>query len=324
MQTTEPGATTSWTIKLHYTTPAAVGSIDIRFCDDPIPYMPCVTPAGLDISHATLTNQSGETGFTVGSISTMAEDLSGLGNPSDPPNHIVLTRSPAVIAPGIESTYTLSNIVNPTNPTKAFAIRLMSLASTNGTGPQIDVGSVRGQVNSGISIEAQVPPMLIFCLAEQVYDNCAGTNNNFYSDMGELNPNATLTAQSQMAAGTNASGGFAIMVSGTPPAAGTNVINAPTTPTISQKGINQFGINLVANTAPAVGGDPIGPFANAIASPDYSVSNHYKYNDGDVVAYSPNVSLMRKFTVSYILNSSPDLRPGVYTTTLTFTASGRF
>jgi len=324
MQNTDPGKTTSWTIKLHYTTPAAVGSVDLRFCNDPIPYMPCETPAGLDLSHVTLTDQSGETGFSIGSIDTIATDLSGPGNPSDPPNHIVLTRTPSVISPGIESTYTLSGIVNPTDTSKAFSIRLMSLASTDGSGPQIDVGSVRGQVNNSITIETQVPPMLIFCLAEQVNDNCDGTNNNFYSDMGELNPDATLTAQSQMAVGTNASGGFAVTVSGTPPAAGTNVIDSPATPTASTKGVNQFGINLVANTTPAVGGDPVGPFVNAIASPDYSVTNRYKYTEGDVVAYSPNVSLIRKFTVSYILNSSPNLRPGVYTTTITFTASGRF
>lgn len=324
MNSTEPSTTTSWTFKLHYTTPAAVGSVDLRFCNDPIPYMPCVTPTGLDLSNAVLSGQSGETGFSIGSISTMATDLSGPGNPSDPPNHIILTRTPSVVAPGIESTYTLSNIVNPSDVNQAFSVRLMSLASVDGTGPQIDVGSVRGQVTRSLTIETQVPPMLIFCLAEQVYDNCAGTNNNFYSNMGELNPDSTLTAQSQMAAGTNASGGFAITVSGSPPAAGTNVIDSPSTPTASIQGTNQFGINLVANTAPAVGSDPDGPFANGIASPDYGVANQYKYVPGDVVAYSPNVSLMRKFTVSYILNSSPNLRAGVYTTTLTFTASGRF
>lgn len=253
----------------------------------------------------------------------MAEDLSGPGNPSDPPNHIILTRTPSVVTPGAPSSYTLQNIVNPSTY-QAFSIRLMSLASTDGTGPQIDVGSVRGQTTDSIVIETQVPPMLIFCLAEQVNDNCAGTNNNYYTNMGELSADSTLTAQSQMAVGTNATGGFAVTVSGSPPAAGTNVIDSPTTPTASIQGTNQFGINLVANTSPAIGSDPDGPFANGVASPGYAVANQYKYVPGDVVAYSPNVSLMRKFTVSYILNSAANLRPGVYTTTITFTASGRF
>jgi hypothetical protein len=173
-------------------------------------------------------------------------------------------------------------------------------------------------------LETQVPPMLVFCVAQQVEDNCVGTNDNFYTDMGELSSKTTLTAQSQMAVGTNASGGFAITANGIPMSAGTSVIDSPTTPTESKQGTNQFGINLVANNTPAVGEDPDGIWANAITSPDYGIPNHYKYVPGDVVAYSPNVSLMKKFTVSYIVNSSESLRAGVYTTTITYIASGRF
>jgi hypothetical protein len=142
--------------------------------------------------------------------------------------------------------------------------------------------------------------------------------------MGQLDSESTLVARSQMAVGTNASSGFAITAVGIPLAAGTSVIDSPATPTASKPGSNQFGINLVANNAPAVGSDPEGPFANALPMPDYSVQNRYKYVPGDVVAFSPNVSLMKKFTVSYIVNSREDLRAGVYTTTITYIASGRF
>jgi hypothetical protein len=222
------------------------------------------------------------------------------------------------------ASYKFDNIKNPTDTSKAFSIRLRSHGSTDASGPLIDFGSVRGQVTESITIETQVPPMLIFCIAQQVDDNCAGTNDNYYSDMGQLAADSTLTAQSQMAVGTNASGGFAITASGNPMSAGTNVIDSPTTPTESKQGTNQFGINLVANNMPVVGSDPEGIWANAIPSPGYDEPNHYKYVSGDVIAYSPNVSLMRKFTVSYIVNSSPDLRAGVYTTTITYIASGRF
>ncbi len=324
MNSTVPSATTSWTLNLRYTTVASVGSLDLRFCMDPIPYNPCVTPPGLDISNAALIDQTGETGYVISSISTLAEDLSGPGNPSDPPNHIILSRSPSVINPAVASSYTLDNIVNPTVTGQAFSIRLMSLASNDGTGPQIDVGSVRGQATTSIEIQTQVPPMLIFCMAEQVDADCATTNNNYYRDMGDLSEDATLTAQSQMAVGTNAKSGFAITVSGEPPSAGTNVIDAVSAPTASAKGINQFGINLVANTDPTVGADPFGTFANALVSSDYSIADRYKYVPGDVVAYSNDVSLMNRYTVSYIVNSSASLRPGIYTTTISFTASGRF
>ncbi|RZL67630.1 MAG: hypothetical protein EOP77_04115 [Variovorax sp.] len=260
------------------------------------------------MSNAVLSEQLGEIGFTI--LSRTA-------------NHIVLSRPPGPIS-AIPASYKFDNIVNPTDSTQAFAIRLKSHSTPNATGPLVDFGSVRGQVATGVGIQTQVPPMLIFCVAEEVAENCVETNENNYTDMGQLSARSTLLAQSQMAVGTNASGGFAITANGSPMAAGTNIIDSPESPTQSIQGTNQFAINLVANNAPAIGSDPEGEWANAVASVDYSIPNQYKYVSGDVVAYSPNVSLMKKFTVSYIVNSSPSLKAGVYTTTISYIASGRF
>ncbi|MET0980317.1 MAG: hypothetical protein ABWX90_03615, partial [Candidatus Saccharimonadales bacterium] len=308
MESASPGVTTAYTLNFSYMSPPAVGSVDMLFCIDPIPYNPCVTPAGLNVAGAVLSNQAGETGFSILSKSA---------------NHIVLTRPPSPILSGTSS-YRFDNIVNPTTTEQAFSIRLRSHATTDATGPQIDFGSVRGQVTTDIRIETQVPPMLIFCVAGEVEDDCADTSDINYSDMGQLSAVSTLQAQSQMAVGTNASGGFAITANGDPLSAGTNVIDAPSVPTASTPGTNQFGINLVANNAPSVGNDPEGTWQNAVPMPDYGVPNQFKYVPGDVVAYSPDVSLMKKFTVSYIVNSREDLRAGVYTTTITYIASGRF
>ncbi|RYF29239.1 MAG: hypothetical protein EOO17_02080 [Chloroflexi bacterium] len=288
--------------------PQPVGSVDILFCNNPIPYEACVKPAGLDASNAVLSEQLGEIGFSILSKSA---------------NHIVLSRPPGMIS-AIPASYKFDNIINPTGSTSAFAVRLRSHASLNGTGPQIDFGSVRGQVTNGVGLETQVPPMLIFCVAEEVSEGCTQTSESNYTDMGQLNARSTLLAQSQMAVGTNASGGFVITANGSSMAAGTNVIDSIPTPTQSIQGVNQFGINLVANNTPVVGSDPEGEWANAAAEIDYSIPNQYKYVSGDVIAYSPNVSLMKKFTVSYIVNSSPNLRAGVYTTTISYIASGRF
>lgn len=310
MHNPTPGAVTSYTVSLRHMTPASVGSVDMLFCIDPIPYMPCETPPGLDVSNAVLANQTGESGF---SISTQSS------------NHIVLSRLPSVVAAGGPlSSYTFSNIANPTDTSKSFSIRLKSHASMDASGSQIDFGSVKGQVTNAIVIETQVPPMLIFCVAQQVNDNCAGTNGTYYTDMGVLEPDATLVAHSQMAVGTNATAGFVIFASGGPPAAGVNIIDPVDFPDESRPGTNQFGINLVANTEPAVGSDPEGEWANAVPTDDYGEPNKYKFVSGDVVAHSPNVSLMKRFTVSYILNANPHLRAGVYTTTINFVASGRF
>ena len=308
INSSEPGATTSYTVGFRYMSPEPVNSIDLLFCIDPIPYHDCVKPAGLDVSNAELTEQLGEIGFSILSKTD---------------NRIVLTREATAIAAGSAS-YQFDNIINPTDTSKSFSIRLRTHASPNATGPQIDFGSVKGQIINGIVIQTQVPPMLIFCVAEQVEENCTDTNDTYYADMGELNARSTLKAQSQMAVGTNASGGFAITANGIPPTAGTNVIDPSLNLAESTPGVNQFGINLVANEELAVGEDPGGTWTNAIPAPDYGVPNRFKYVPGDVVAFSPNVSLMKKFTVSYIINSSNNLRAGVYSTTITYIASGRF
>jgi hypothetical protein len=318
-----PGATTKYVISFTYNNLAVptttVGSIDLLFCYDPIPsepitpdnpvdHHPCVAPVGLDVSGAVLSSQTGETGYAIASATT---------------NHIILTRTPGAVSE-TPSTYTFSNIVNPTDTSQSFAARMGSYASTDATGQIINLGSVVSQATNGVVLETQVPPILVFCVGGQVDQLCVHTSGGNYTDMGELTPDHTLTALSQMAAGTNASSGYVITVNGPTIEAGTHVINNLTTPTVSAQGNSQFGINLVANSDPGLGADPDGAFTNAVVAPGYNVPNEFMYHDGDVVASAPNVSLVRRFTVSYIVNSPPDLRAGVYTTTLTYICSGRF
>lgn len=308
MNTAEAGARTFHRVSFRYMSPDPVGSIEMLFCNDPIPYMPCAIPEGMDVSGVELIEQAGEQGFSITERSV---------------NRIVMSRPPSAPLEH-KSSYTFDNIINPQFAGDAFSIRLKTFSSTDATGQQVDFGSMRTQITQSIEIRTQVPPMLIFCMAEEVEYNCTETNEVYYRDMGELKPNSTLTARSQMAVGTNASAGFTITAYGAPVSAGTSVIPSTEVPTRSMPGQNQFGINLVENTDPLLGDDPEGDWANAVASEDYSIPNHYKFISGDTVAYSPNVSLMKKFTVSYVLNSSPELRAGVYTTTINFVATGRF
>lgn len=308
MNSAEAGDSTFYRLGFRYMSPDPVGSIELLFCIDPVPYHPCDMPPGLDVSASSLGDQIGETGFSILEQST---------------NRLLLTR-PSLGPIDPSSSYVLNNVINPTDTSEAFAIRVKTFSTTDGTGPQVDFGSLRGQITDSIVIQTQVPPILVFCLAEEVNYYCIGTNGVHMRDLGELSSESTLTAQSQMAVGTNASGGFAIVTHGTPLSAGTNVIPGLAEPTLSQVGTNQFGINLVENTIPAVGLNPEGEWANAVPASDYSQPDLYKFVPGDIVAYSPNVSLMKKFTVSYIVNTSPDLLPGVYSTTVNYIATGQF
>lgn len=304
----EPGVVTEYTVGLTYTTETTVGSLLMEFCTDPMHTEPCYVPDGLDLSGATLLEQTGVDDYTMTVIA---------------PNKLLFSRTPSVVGQ-TPSTYKIGGIKNPNYNGRYFAIRLSDYASTDASGPIIDLGGVVSEITNSIIIETQVPPILIFCVAAQVSPDCSTTNGINYTDMGTLGPFDTLTASSQMAVGTNATAGYSIVVYGTPMQAGTSVIEPLTAPTPSFLGQNQFGINLVANTEPFVGQDPDGESTNAVVMPDYAMPNHFKFVDGDEVATAPNVSLVRRFTVSYIVNSAPDLRPGIYTTTLTYICTGRF
>lgn len=304
----EPSAVTTYEISLTYTTTTSIGSLDIQFCTDPIPDDPCTSPTGLDLSHAVLSSQTGVMGYSI---------------LSETANHIILTRTPGVVGQ-TPSVYTFSNVTNPSTIIYGFSARLSDYASSDATGTAVDLGSVISATNPGISINTQVPPMLMFCVAQQVSQDCSAMSGGNFTDMGTLSATNTLTATSQMAAGTNASGGFAITANGPPLEAGTNVIIPLASPTVSAPGNSQFGINLVGNSTPNVGADPDGSFLNATPAPGYDTSNEFMYHDGDVVASAPNVALVRRFTVSYIVNVPPDLRAGVYTTTITYICTGRF
>lgn len=138
------GEVTEYTIAYKYVTPVAVGSVDMLFCIDPIPHNPCVTPPGLDVSGAVLSEQLGDSGFSISQQST---------------NHIQLTRSPTVPSAAGKSSYTFSNIRNPDSMDPSFSIRLRTHSSTDATGPQIDFGSVKGQMTNSVEIMTQVPPL---------------------------------------------------------------------------------------------------------------------------------------------------------------------
>lgn len=306
-----PGITTTYKVSFKFTSTVPIGSVDMLFCVDPIPYLPCSPPDGLNVSNANLSDQTGDDGFTISSKNN---------------NHIVLSRPSALPVSNEQSTYTFTNIVNPSSAATdhSYSIRLSTHANTDGTGPVIDLGSVVTAVTHVVELQTQVPPILVFCMAETVSMDCTESSDIRYKDLGELDPNQTLTGQSQMAVGTNASGGFVITANGTPLAAGARTIAAPASPTFSAPGNNQFGINVVENSFLGVGKDPDGPSTNATAAAGYNQPNKFMYRSGDVVASSPNVSLMRRFTTSYIVNIRPDLTAGVYTTTISYICSGRF
>lgn len=86
----------------------------------------------------------------------------------------------------------------------------------------------------------------------------------------------------------------------------------------SSGNVEEFGMNLVANTAPGVfGKDPVNQpdntFADGEAAAGYEIADQFKYNPGDVIARSQatpgNAAIgLTEYTISYIAKPS-DLTP---------------
>ncbi len=139
--------------------------------------------------------------------------------------------------------------------------------------------------------------------------------------MGVLDDTHTGTATSSVHVVTYLSSGYVMQVVGAPPSQGSHNLNVPLgtggTPFTSQQGTEQFGINLVANTAPALGANPVdqpaGTTDTAVVKSNYATNNEFAYTDGDIVAQSAIGNGETDYTLSMIINVSKVTPGGQYT-----------
>jgi len=144
-------------------------------------------------------------------------------------------------------------------------------------------------------------------------------------DLGILSASGVKTDSHDMTVDTNANNGFTVTVTGATLASGANTITAiGSTALASAVGTEQFGINLVANTSPAVGANPSGTAPIGFAADQYNAADFFAFNSGDAVATSTIPINQTAFTVSYIANITATTEAGTYTTTLTYSATANF
>lgn len=288
-------------------TAGTVGSIQFEYCQSPIFSVPCVQPTGLSASSASLTNQSGITGFSI--------------HPSSDANTVVLTKTPGATA-ALPVSYTLGGIVNPNDISVTSFVRISVYPSDDATGGYSDNGSVAFQVVSGLGTQAYVPPYLTFCAAVSVALGCGNVDGSFI-DLGELSSASTRTATTQFSGATNDFTGYTVFLLGTTMTSGNNIVNPMATPQGNATGVAQFGINLRDNSVPNVGQEVIGG-GTLVPRPDYDNANLYKFVAGDPIAGSSISTDFDVATVTYVVNVPANQPAGVYTTTVTYMAVASF
>lgn len=309
--------------KFTFTLPTSgtLGSIQFQWCTTPV-QTACTAPTGMDASAATYGAESGATGFSIRAASTTA-------------NNIVITRTAASITGPLAVSYTLNNIKNPST-LGTFFVRITTYASIDATGQAIDSGSVAASTANSIPLQGYMPESLIFCTGVTVTADCATVTAGTVNFTTLFSPSASSYATSQMAASTNAGGGYIITVNGATLTSGTSTIPAIAAAKTPTTGTSEFGMNLVLNAA-AAGSANITPTSNGGSTKTlmgqplagYDTTNTYKFVSGDTVANSANGGTAgptngQVYTVTYMVDVSGIQQAGTYTTTLTYICTPTF
>ncbi len=147
--------------------------------------------------------------------------------------------------------------------------------------------------------------------------------------LGALTTGSTATGTATFSVLNYTSYGYIVQVLGNPPNNGVHNLTALSSPTASSAGTEQFGINLVANTAPTTfGANPVqvpsSSFSYGVAASGYNTTNQYKYVSGNTIASAPKTSGRTDFTVSYIANVATLTPGGSYSGSQTLVVVGTY
>jgi hypothetical protein len=311
----------------NFTLPSAttVGSIKFEYCT--LAAGTCTMPTGLVTTSATLSSQTGVTGFSIVNTTNGAP---------------YITRTAATITGGTGVQYQLNSVTNPTAVNgETFYVRIASYASTNVSGGTTDTGNVAAATNRGIDLTGTMPESLVFCAGATVstvlsVPDCSTVTTGAVAFNQLFSPTDTATATSQMAASTNAGAGYAITVNGATMTSGANTVAGMASAGTIVRGTAQFGLNLKLNTTAvstvAVGAE-IAVASNGTnyrgqATTGYNTVDTFKFLSGDTVANSANGgaggSDAQIYTASYIVNVTGSQPAGTYTTTLTYICTPTF
>lgn len=148
-------------------------------------------------------------------------------------------------------------------------------------------------------------------------------------NFGALSTSTPVTATSTFSVLNYTSYGYVVQTIGTPPTSGSHTLSGMSTTGVSVPGTEQYGINLVANTAPATFGAnpsqvPSGTFSSGAAGSGYNTANNFRYVNGETIASASASSGQTDYTVSYIINASSSTPGGTYTGTQSLVCTGTY
>lgn len=293
-------ASASTTYSFTFTVPSATVIKSASFTACTTASGGCTPVPGFSAGSSTLTSQPTNLG-----------DATGWSVDTGTANSLRLKKTGNVAVPTGSQTVGFSSVTNPSATNQTFFIRIATFSDDNFT-TGIDAGAVASSTAGQITVTASVDETLTFTLASATVA------------LGTLSIGATGTGTSSMTVATNAKSGYSVNYSGSTLTSGSNTITAMAAATDSTQDSKQFGINLMANTTPAIGSGVTGTGSGAPAT-GYDTQNKFKFNvAGDLIASASLPTNSNVFTTSYIANIDGSTAAGAYSTVITYTATANY
>ena len=137
------------------------------------------------------------------------------------------------------------------------------------------------------------------------------------SQLGELATTKTSFKTMTVKVRSYQSGGYMLQIYGDPPSYQDHSLATTSSPVVSTAGVEQFGINIVANTQPeSFGANPIhqpsNEDASSLAEDNYKTPDRFMYQCGDVLAITRSQSSEVHYTISMVVNVAGSTPAGHY------------
>lgn len=325
LSSTASGATNT-AYKVDFTTTTnnqTVGSVVVKFCSNsPILGDACAVPTGFDVNKATLTlnNVSGNiTGLTIDTLNSTA-------------NKVVLTRTAGPVANGAVS-FTLGNgttngITNPTNMNTTFYARIMTFATTDGSGNEStdsgDAGGIAMSTASQLNVTAKVQEALSFC----VYTGLTCVDGGSAVALGDENgvlasTTTTYTSTAKFDVSSNAVSGVSVRLKGDTLKSGSFDIapyGATCTADSTSSGVEQFGLRMQSLGASVTATAPYNCLAG---NHGFDLTNTTALF-GQEIAKTAGATDISTSVIEFAAKSANTSEAGVYTTALTLIATATY
>jgi hypothetical protein len=318
----DPNVHLSW----NSTSVSTIKAIRIQVCTDGLKNVACTGPTGADLTPVTLTNTSGELGFSGWSITSVISA-----------HEILITNTTgAATTIGGTSALDLGNFVNPTS-IGTFFFRISTYTTTAAApADSVSYGAIASSTNRSVTVTSEVNDALIFRVANTI-TSCDGTSetnipdpNDAASDLVNLSPdpasaNTTSTGTAQFCVVTNAPNGYVVTYADWGANSydghagfwnGSHEFNpGGISAFTSTPGVEQFGFKVSV----------AGAGSGTVTAP-YNAST-YNYNDSGSavqIASASASSAANIFTVSYVANITSITPGGTYRAHQMFVVTATF